>query len=114
MCSRNCSFNANIDSTEPIKSFFWNFGDGTTSTSRSPVHTYNNTGTYDVSLIVVSNSGCSDTLILNSAVITSSKPTAKFSGAPLNTCAFQEVEFVDQSTGGVNYWEWHFGDGTDK
>ena len=105
-------FNANIDSTEPIKSFFWNFGDGTTSTSRSPVHTYNNTGTYDVSLIVVSNSGCSDTLILNSAVVTSSKPTAKFSGAPLNTCAFQEVEFVDQSTGGVNYWEWHFGDGT--
>lgn len=106
------TFGANIDSTEPIKSFLWNFGDGTTSSLRAPTHTYNNTGSYNVSLIVISNSGCADTLLLNDAVITGTKPTAKFSATPQNTCAFQQVQFTDQSTTGVDYWEWHFGDGT--
>jgi PKD repeat protein len=105
------TFGAAIDSTEPITSFLWSFGDGTTSTSRAPVHTYSNLGSYDVSLIVTSSSGCADTLLLESAVTTSSKPTANFSAVPLNTCAFQEVHFTDLSTG-ATYWEWHFGDGT--
>lgn len=31
--------------------YYWDFGDGTTSTATSPVHTYNAFGTYDVKLI---------------------------------------------------------------
>jgi PKD repeat protein len=31
-------------------SFLWNFGDGNSSTSENPVHTYNNSGVYEITL----------------------------------------------------------------
>ncbi len=43
-------------------SWLWNFGDSTSSaTDWSPAHTYDNTGTYQVFLIVENAAGCSDT-----------------------------------------------------
>ncbi|MEO0248551.1 MAG: M14 family zinc carboxypeptidase, partial [candidate division WOR-3 bacterium] len=47
-------------STGVITSWSWNFGDGSTSTERDPVHTYTQGGTYTVSL-TVSGPGGSDT-----------------------------------------------------
>jgi gliding motility-associated-like protein len=41
----------------------WDFGDNTTSTLQSPVHTYAQQGTYNVRLITTSNGGCRDTLV---------------------------------------------------
>lgn len=38
--------------------FFWNFGDNTTSTQVNPTHSYQGAGTYDVTLIVSDSSGC--------------------------------------------------------
>lgn len=38
-------------------SFLWNFGDGTTSTERNPIHTYTNAGSYDVQLEVGNSLG---------------------------------------------------------
>lgn len=44
----------------------WSFGDGNTSTSANPVHTYNAAGIYTVQLVASSSSGCAgnDTLVL--------------------------------------------------
>lgn len=39
----------------------WNFGDGSTSISTSPTHQYASPGTYDVTLELTSNMGCTDT-----------------------------------------------------
>ncbi len=39
----------------------WDFNDGNSSTDANPVHTYQVTGTYDVSLTVVTENGCEDT-----------------------------------------------------
>lgn len=39
-------------------SYLWDFGDGTTSTSYQPMHTYADTGTYEVSLIVTDPTSC--------------------------------------------------------
>jgi gliding motility-associated-like protein len=38
--------------------FFWDFGDNTTSTQVNPSHAYQGAGTYDVVLIVSDSSGC--------------------------------------------------------
>ncbi len=38
--------------------FFWNFGDNTTSTQVNPTHSYPGAGNYDVTLIVSDSSGC--------------------------------------------------------
>ena len=49
----------------------WSFGDGQTSTSVNPTHTYNDTGAYVVRLITA-KSGCSDTAYSKVYVGTSS------------------------------------------
>lgn len=46
-----------------INQWDWNFDDGGTSTDQDPEHTYANDGSYDVTLIVTTADGCSDTLV---------------------------------------------------
>lgn len=48
-----------------IATYNWDLGDGTTSIDENPQHTYTAPGTYTVSLIIVSNFGCTDTIIQN-------------------------------------------------
>jgi gliding motility-associated-like protein len=43
--------------------YVWDFGDGTTSNDPSPIHTYVNPGTYAVSLLVYTETGCIDSSI---------------------------------------------------
>jgi len=44
-------------------SYFWNFGDGRTTTQASPKHTYSEFGKYPVTLVVTSKTnGCKDTV----------------------------------------------------
>ena len=46
-------------------SFFWDFGDGTSSTLANPVHAFNGSGPYNVCLTLTDSlSGCSDTYCL--------------------------------------------------
>mgnify|MGYP000859436436 CR=1 FL=1 len=45
-----------------ITSNTWDFGDGTTSTDINPQHNYTQNGTYNVTLSVVDNSGCTGTI----------------------------------------------------
>ncbi|MFJ7249751.1 collagenase [Kitasatospora sp. NPDC098652] len=52
-------------STEPggsIASWAWNFGDGATSTSRNPAHSYTAAGSYNVSLTVTDGKGRTNTV----------------------------------------------------
>jgi PKD repeat protein len=46
----------------------WDFGDGTISTETNPTHQYEEVGLYDVTLDVWTANGCSDQMILPSAV----------------------------------------------
>ena len=50
-----------IDSSLNSSVWVWDFGDGNTSNSSSPVNTYLNEGLYDVTLTVFSDYGCSTT-----------------------------------------------------
>jgi len=43
-------------------SYFWNFGDGTTSTEENPRHAYTEEGFYSITLIASNDFGCVDTL----------------------------------------------------
>lgn len=44
-----------------VASWAWNFGDGNTSNIQNPMHTYASTGTYNVSLTITDNTGCTNT-----------------------------------------------------
>jgi len=41
--------------------YTWDFGDGITSNTNSPKYTYNDVGTYTVTLIAIDKNGCKDT-----------------------------------------------------
>jgi len=49
------------DSTiTPLKSSFWSFGDGDSSTTKNPTHVFKNLGKYKIALNVISSHGCAD------------------------------------------------------
>ena len=52
-----CSFTDFSRDNGSVVSWFWEFGDGTTSTARNPTHVYANGGVYQVRLTVVDNGG---------------------------------------------------------
>lgn len=91
-----------------INAWEWHFGDGGNSTQQDPVHQYNTSGTYNVTLIVTSAQGCTDSLTQPATVLPA--PVADFSVNPTYINPFQTVNFTDLSTPVVN-WDWDFGDG---
>ncbi len=97
-----------------ISSYKWDFGDGTTSTLANPVHTYTTAGAFDVTLIVITSPGCTDTLKLIEGVKAGNRPNINFTATPRDACASTTVTFTDLSSingGIINEWYWSFGDG---
>jgi gliding motility-associated-like protein len=91
--------------------WIWNFGDGTLSINRHPVKTYPSPGIYDVTLTVVSDSGCSDTLRRPASIEVFALPDVSFKATPEKVQdIFPHVEFTNFTTGN-NFYQWEFGDG---
>jgi PKD repeat protein len=59
-------------------SWLWNFGDGTTSTSSKPVHTYNKAFGPNITLYATIAGGCTDSFILQTALIYDGPRTCDF------------------------------------
>jgi gliding motility-associated-like protein len=95
-----------------ITSWVWDFGDGSSPGSGSPVnHTYTSAGSFYVALAVKDNVGCTDTA-MKPAYISANKPVANFSGGPTNVCKNSPVTFHNASTGSGLKYRWNFGDGS--
>ena len=91
-------------------SWFWDFGDGSTSTSPSPLHTYATDGDYEVKLITSNDGGTtSKTETVTVAPLAAGVPAASFTS--LQTPATLKVKFTDTSTNTPTSWAWDFGDG---
>lgn len=92
-------------------SYLWQFGDGSTSTSMSPVHVYQS-GNHVVSLTVTTPLGCTADALTSGLVHAYPGPVAAFTATPWETDAdHADVQFTDQSSGDVSNWNWAFGDG---
>lgn len=95
------------NSSQHAESYFWSFGDGTTSTEQSPTHTYTLAGYYTISLKVNSSVGYSDTFY-SEPVFVADKVEAVFSSAPeLGLSVF----FDSKSSKNIVSATWDFGDG---
>ncbi len=91
-------------------SFWWDFGDGNSSTQNTPTHNYSNSGFYTLKLIGQSPSGCIDSSFSVIQIVTS--PTANYTISPDTGCGPLYVSFNNLSSGyNVNY-NWNFGNGT--
>ncbi|MFC1927208.1 PKD domain-containing protein [Chloroflexota bacterium] len=65
-----------------IVDWYWEFGDGDTSTDQNPSHTYGSVGTYTVTLTVTDEHGCSDEATTNVVVTVPVIPTTGGGGCP--------------------------------
>jgi len=102
------------DGTADTHTFLWNFGDGTTSTTQNPTHSYADNNTYHVTLTVTDDDNGSGSFT-NPIVITNVAPTANAGpnqtgneGSPLSFTASQ----TDPGTADTFTYLWDFGDGT--
>jgi gliding motility-associated-like protein len=93
--------------------YFWDFGDGSTSTAVNPTHVYNAFGNYTVKLIVTGSNGCTDSIIKPDH-IRITRPQVQINNLPLKGCLPLTVPF--SATINVNdnvvAYRWDFGDGT--
>jgi PKD repeat protein len=97
-------------------SYLWNFGDGQTFTGQNPgSHTYYLNGSYDVTLTMVTATGCSGTTTLED-LIEITDVQALFNASVTGGCNPLIVSFIDSSiTPSANNpivsWNWSFGNG---
>lgn len=88
--------------------YFWDYGDGSpiNSTVWSPTHIYK-AGTYTVTLAVVSDKGCADTL----TQVVEIYPAVKADFTAQDVCLHETIAFKNLSTGPVSTYNWNFNDG---
>jgi PKD repeat protein len=97
--------------------YSWNFGDGSTSTSQNPSHTYSSAGTYKATLTVTDSASPANTATSSVTVTVSTvgNPLAATASAtPTSGQIPLSVAFTGTATGGTPpySYSWNFGDGS--
>ncbi len=103
------------DETFPAgQTYSWQFGDGGTSTSQSPTHTYQQFGNYTIILNVITPEGCKGKADLPNAVKVYPNPVASFTATPPIAPISNALITFNSSASStfVTSWSWNFGDPT--
>jgi gliding motility-associated-like protein len=109
-CDRGTvQFSDSTITPDVITSYLWNFGDGTTSTAVNPIHSYNTTGLYTVSLTIRTQTGCVNTKTKIGFVKIVPSPQISITG---NTSYCMPANFVLQGNWlnpdtSVLKWQWN-------
>ncbi|HSV87121.1 MAG TPA: PKD domain-containing protein, partial [Bacteroidales bacterium] len=88
--------------------FFWDFGDGGTTTETNPTHVFQNktdqTIIYRVGLRATSNDHCSEWYYMD--IVVHPEIEANFNFPSGEVCAPTTISMINTSTGNVNQWNW--------
>lgn len=104
--------NTSVNNSPGSATYQWDFGDGTSSTSQSPTHTYTQNGNFNVTLVVTNSLGCSKTLVKTNYIQLISPPVADFTATNASSCGVPAtVNFTNTTTGATSYL-WNFGNNT--
>jgi PKD repeat protein len=111
----SAAFSAQVDgfrvtfldtSTGGPTSWSWTFGDGATSTTQHPTHTYGSAGNYPVTLTVRRSGSVSTT----SQIVKVGEVSGLSASFSFQVTGFSAT-FLDTSSGEPTSWKWTFGDG---
>ena len=83
--------------------YHWSFGDADTASTINSTHTYADTGTFNVELIVMSNYGCSDSITI--PIIVNEMPIGELNAAPQSYIC--DGSSVTLSASGGNTYQWY-------
>ncbi len=100
-----------------ISSYLWSIGDtnniGVISNG-SFTHCYESPGSYDISLSVVTDKGCKNSILLPGYITSNPVPEAYFVSTPNQTTTSDPIIVFRDSSIAASYWNWDFGDGSDS
>lgn len=100
-----------------ITRYFWDFGDGTTSSAKNPVHLYVRNGIFTVKLIVWSNEDVKNEMVRNNYIVVNQRPEADFKAVPeiaaLNDAKIVFNNLTKYASSKTKYL-WDFGDNLSK
>lgn len=107
-------FTDNSSSNDPIIAYSWEFDDpgsgvANTSSQQNPTHTFNDIGTFNVTLTIETQTGCIGDFSL--PISTGNPAFAAFNAAPDSVCIDEPIILTNNSTGNITSTEWNFGDG---
>jgi PKD repeat protein len=105
------------NTTNPVSAggatYYWDFGDGNSSTSQNATHTYQSSNYYTVTLTATNSDGCTNSLAKSSYIRVRHKPMPVFYLNSSSFCSLPATAvFTNQATGnGPLSYAWAFGDG---
>jgi gliding motility-associated-like protein len=103
-------YNAYFNNTSLAgRQFYWDFGDGTTSTDVNPTHLYADTGTFVVRLLAVDNGTCNIRDSTAQSIQVHGKPLSVFNTTPQPADYNVPTVFHNNSIGATHF-TWLFGD----
>ena len=120
--SEGCSplavqFTDNSTSIDSIISWAWDFGSATNaippvSTAQNPAVTFNAAGAYNVTLIVTTINGCTDTVTVNRAVQVGDPPSSTFTVDKDTVCINEDITFIASTLNSSwdYYWDFQYVD----
>lgn len=106
----------NFSNNQTIR-FLWDFGDGSTSSERSPSYTYQSEGSYTVKLNMIMSTGAQGITIKTDYITISNSELKPFFYIKLksdNSEAPATYDFVDQTDGDILARYWVFDDGSSE
>ena len=108
VCGNDTTYFYNGSTGDGLASYFWEFGDGSTSTDENPKHVFAGTGGYAVRLTVMDSAGCTDPLTRGVAVdLGDVVPDFTITYLSVGVCPPIPVQLTSTSTGTVTAVEWY-------
>lgn len=89
----------------------WDFGDGDQSFGNTAYHEYYTSGTYDISLIAITDEGCRDTLTQPDMIVANRNPIADFHYSPDIVDIYDPTYTFINDSQFASFYDWDFGDG---
>lgn len=98
-----------VNASQGAIGYSWDLGNGQTSLLNQPAITYDEPGTYTVTLTATNQYGCID--MHEQQYVVHPTPVAAFDAQPQPACAGRPIEFLNTSQNATAF-RWRFGDGT--
>jgi PKD repeat protein len=117
--SKSTRFDAGIsyDPDGTIESYFWDFGDETNATGIEVIHSYEDDGSYIVTLTVTDDDGATNSKTITKTVL-NRQPIALFTANETEVDVGQAIHFNASESydpdGYIVKYFWDFGDGTNE